>query len=55
MKELEYIICEVTFPHCREFDGVLFMLEPLFSGHLQLPNDEETEACIKRGWLRIID
>ena len=44
--------CEVVFPHCREIDGVLYMLEPMFSGILTLPNDDDTQKAISRGWLK---
>ena len=53
--ENDGIKCEVLFPHCRELNGQLMMLEPMFSGVLNLPDDDETRACIEAGWLRVLE
>ena len=48
---IEFIKCRVLFPHVREIGGQQMMLEPLFSGAVALPNDDDTKKCIERGWL----
>ena len=46
--------CEVVFPHVRELAGQTVMFEPLFSGIVTLPDDEDTRKCVEHGWLKII-
>ena len=51
--EEQLVRCEVLQPHCRTINGTLYMLEPLFSGIVTLPDDEDTRKCIAGGLLRI--
>lgn len=50
----EMVRCVVVFPHFREINGTTYMLEPMFSGIVALPNDSDTKKCIKRGWLKVV-
>ena len=50
----KFVCCEVLFSHCRTINGQLWMLEPMFSGQVWLPNDEDTKKCIKDNWLQVI-
>ncbi len=43
--------CEVLLPHFRFIDGVLMSFEPLLSGVVDVPDDNETQAAIKAKWL----
>lgn len=43
---------EVIYPHVRDIDGQTVMLEPMFSGIVTLPDDEDTRKCVERGWLK---
>jgi len=52
--KIEFVICNVLFPHVREIGGQTMMLEPLFSGNVALPNDDDTKKCIERGWLKTV-
>lgn len=52
--EIEFVTCNVLFPHVREIGGQLMMLEPMFSGDVSLPNDEATKKSIEKGWLKVI-
>jgi hypothetical protein len=45
---------EVLFPHVREYNGKTWMLEPMFSGSVALPEDEDTKLAIEQGWLKRI-
>jgi hypothetical protein len=45
---------EVMFPHVREINGQTMMFEPMFSGILDLPEDEATAQCVEKGYLRRI-
>jgi hypothetical protein len=49
-----FVRCEVLFPHVREIGGQTWMLEPMLSGIVALPNDEDTQKCIERGWLKVV-
>lgn len=53
MRQIEFIKCTVLFPHVRDIGGQTMMLEPLFSGIVSLPNDDDTKKCIKREWLKV--
>lgn len=46
---------EVLFPHCRTIDGQLMMFEPLFSGAVELPDDDETRMAVKKEWLKVVN
>lgn len=52
--KIEFIRCEVLFPHVRDIGGQMMMLEPLFSGEVALPNDADTKKCIEKGWLKAV-
>jgi hypothetical protein len=45
--------CEVLIPHCRTINGTLYMLEPMFSGIVALPDDDDTRRSIAGGLLRM--
>jgi hypothetical protein len=47
------IRCEVLTPHSRVINGTLYMLEPMLSGIVALPDDEDTRKSIARGLLRL--
>lgn len=42
---------KVLKSHCRTINGQLFMVEPLFSGTLSLPDNIETKNLVKAGCL----
>lgn len=46
--------CEVLFPHCRYICDELMMFEPMLSGIVDVPDDDETQAAIEANWLRPI-
>lgn len=48
-----WVRCEVLFPHVREINGETYMLEPMLSGVVALPDDEDTRKTIKAGWLKV--
>lgn len=50
----KFVCCEVLYPHCRTINGKVWMLEPLFSGQVWLPNDEGTKKAIDEKWLKVI-
>ena len=49
------MLCEVIFPHCREIDGQLTMFEPMLSGIVDVPDDDETKAAIESEWLKVVE
>lgn len=51
---IEFINCHVIHPHVREIGGQQMMLEPLLSGTVALPNDDDTKKCLERGWLKAV-
>lgn len=51
--EQQFVRCEVLRPHCRTINGTLYMLEPMFSGIVALPDDEDTRKSIAGGLLRL--
>ena len=51
----ETVLCEVLLPHVRKLNGQLMMFEPLFSGVLKLPNDDDTKAFIDGEYLRVVE
>lgn len=51
-KKIKFKQFTVLFPHCREIKGQLYMLEPMLSGEVWLPNDKDTSKCLKEGWLK---
>lgn len=52
--KIEFIWCEVLYPHVRDIGGQIMMLEPLFSGSVALPNNDDTKKSIEKGWLKAI-
>jgi hypothetical protein len=53
-KQPNCVRCVVKFPHVREINGQTLMLEPLLSGILTLPDDEDTKLSLKRKWLEVV-
>ena len=51
--EQQFLRCEVMLPHCRTINGTLYMLEPMFSGIVAVPDDEDTSKSIAGGLLRL--
>jgi hypothetical protein len=47
-----FVCCNVLFAHCREIKGQTMMLEPLLSGNVWLPYDEDTKLALKKKWLK---
>lgn len=46
--------CQVLEAHCREHNGQMAMLDPVLSGVVTLPYDEQTKKAIKSKCLRIL-
>ena len=46
--------CKVLLPHCREINGQMCMLEPMFSGIVTLPNNKDTRRCIEAEYLELV-
>lgn len=49
-----FVRCEVLLPHSRVINGTLYMLEPMMSGIVMLPDDAETSCGIAAGLIRIV-
>ncbi len=52
--EQQFVRCEVLLPHVRTINGTQYMLEPMFSGIVALPDDEETRKSVAGGLLRML-
>ena len=50
----EGIRCKVLMPHVRNINGEILMLEPMFSGIVTVPDDDDTKRAIKAGYLKIV-
>ena len=49
-----FVRCTVLMPHVRNIDGKTLMFEPLFSGIVMVPNDDDTKRAIEAGWLKVV-
>lgn len=47
--------CRVLFPHSRYIDEQLVMYEPMLSGIVDVPDDDETFAAIEAEWLEPVE
>ena len=43
--------CKVLFPHIRYIDRQLVMYEPMLSGIVDVPDDDQTRKAIEAKWL----
>lgn len=48
-----FVRCEVLMPHIRNINGQTMMFEPMFSGIVTLPNNEDTNRAIQAGYLKV--
>lgn len=48
------IRCEVIMPHVRNINGQTLMFEPMFSGIVTVPNDDDTKRAIDAGYLKVV-
>lgn len=47
--------CKVLFPHSRYIGGQLVMYEPMLSGIVDVPDDDQTLGAIEAKWLEPVD